>query len=86
MAINYYGNAYSDEFMNELVRRFQVVDDRITNNRDDIEARLSVIEQRLLIVQRDAQLEKEFPELKAAYDNYNRIASEARTIKALKNE
>jgi len=86
MAIGYYQSDIPESFIENLVTRFQEVDDRITDDRNEIELRLSVIEQRLLIVQRDVRLEKEFPELKAAYDNYNRIVSEARTIKALKDD
>lgn len=55
-------------------------------NGRDLEERLETIERVLMIPERDPELEKEFPKLKKAYDDYIKQLEQYRTWKRLKNE
>ena len=50
-----------------------------------LEERLETIERVLMIPERDPELEKEFPKLKKAYDDYMRELEKYRTWKKLKD-
>lgn len=54
-------------------------------NGRDLEERLETIERVLMIPERDPELEKEFPKLKKAYDDYMRELEKYRTWKKLKD-
>ena len=55
-------------------------------NGRDLEERLETIERVLMIPERDIELEKEFPKLKKAYDDYIKQLEQYRTWKRLKDE
>ena len=55
-------------------------------NGRDLEERLQTIERVLMIPERDIELEKEFPKLKKAYDDYIKQLEQYRTWKRLKDE
>ena len=54
-------------------------------NGRDLEERLQTIERVLMIPERDIELEKEFPKLKKAYDDYIKQLEKYRTWKRLNN-
>jgi len=54
-------------------------------NGRDLEERLQTIERILTIPERDIELEKEFPKLKKAYDDYIKQLEKYRTWKRLNN-
>jgi hypothetical protein len=54
-------------------------------NGRDLEERLETIERVLMIPERDIELEKEFPKLKKAYDDYMLELEKYRTWKKLKD-
>jgi hypothetical protein len=54
-------------------------------NGRDLEERLETIERVLMIPERDPELEKEFPKLKKAYDDYIKQLEKYRTWKRLNN-
>lgn len=54
-------------------------------NGRDLEERLQTIERVLMIPERDIELEKEFPKLKKAYDDYMLELEKYRTWKKLKD-
>ena len=54
-------------------------------NGRDLEERLETIERVLMIPERDVELEKEFPKLKKAYDDYIKQLEKYRTWKRLNN-
>lgn len=54
-------------------------------NGRDLEERLETIERVLMIPERDVELEKEFPKLKKAYDDYMLELEKYRTWKKLKD-
>lgn len=58
---------------------------KIIHNGVDLEERLRTIERVLMIPERDAELEKEFPKLKKAYDDYIKQLEKYRTWKRLNN-
>ncbi len=51
-----------------------------------IEGRLSVVEDMLCILNRDLDYEDKYPELREAYNQYNRILSKYRTFNVLTND
>jgi len=54
-------------------------------NGRDLEERLKTIERVLMIPERDVELEKEFPKLKKAYNDYIKQLEKYRTWKRLNN-
>ena len=54
-------------------------------NGQDLEERLKTIEKVLMIPERDAELEKEFPKLKKMYDDYINQLEKYRTWKRIKD-
>ena len=54
-------------------------------NGRDLEERLETIERVLMIPERDVELEKEFPKLKKAYNDYIKQLEKYRTWKRLNN-
>jgi len=59
---------------------------KLVINGRDLEERLQTIERVLMIPERDIELEKEFPKLKKAYDDYIKQLEQYRTWKRLKDE
>jgi len=73
------------QFSHRVENEFESTNNRIMQVDRAFNNRINVIEQRLFIVSRNIELEKEFEELKEAYLKYKEIESRLITFKTLQN-
>ena len=73
----------SGDLIDNLERKIRM--ERAHHNKEmhSMENRLSVVEDMLCILNRDLDYEDKYPELREAYDQYNRILGKYRTFNVL---
>lgn len=65
--------------------KIQELEDRFEEFSDEMFGRIEAIEEQIVLVRRDNALEKDFDELKEAWEKYNEILEKLRTFKALQD-
>lgn len=76
----------ADDRIDDIQRETRARDRARSREIEEIEDRLAIVEQQFCILNRDLDYERKHPELRKAYNEYNRILEKYKTFNILADE